>query len=85
MTNYGMSLFLGIAVVVQREVGLSHPKNSLLKNIRAGQYFGVGVAVVACVLSVILLIEMHMDKFKDISDDPDTDTPCSETKLDIQE
>ncbi|CAI8502194.1 unnamed protein product [Hanseniaspora opuntiae] len=85
MTNYGMSLFLGIAVVAQREVGLRHPKNSLLKNIRAGQYFGVGVAVVACVLSVILLIEMHMDKSKDISDDLDTDTPCSETKLDIQE
>jgi len=73
MTNYGMSLFLGIAVVVQREVSLTHPSNSLLKNIRAGQYFGIGVAVIACILSVILLIEMHMDKSNDILEDPENE------------
>ncbi|XBW36119.1 hypothetical protein QEN19_001695 [Hanseniaspora menglaensis] len=63
MTNYGMSLFLGIAVVIQREVALKHPKNFLLDNFRAGQYLGIGVAFLACLFSVILLFDFRKEKY----------------------
>lgn len=85
MTNYGMSLFLGIAVVIQRQVGLSHPHNSLLKNIRAGQYFGVGVAVIAILLSIILFIEMRMNISKENSEDPESEQSSSSNNDHLKE
>lgn len=79
--NYSVSLFLGIASCVETEV--MHKVDDELKSYRGGLYFGIGVAGLAVLMSVIFIFVQHREEIMAESDYQSEFEPASDEKNSI--
>ncbi|ODV80473.1 major facilitator superfamily MFS-1 [Suhomyces tanzawaensis NRRL Y-17324] len=78
VVNYSVSLFLGIATTVELEVRSTQPDptsiDSILKTYRAALYFGIGVAGLGVLFSLIFIYLQHDDTVGTIEEDEKLET-----------
>ncbi|XBW36118.1 hypothetical protein QEN19_001694 [Hanseniaspora menglaensis] len=61
MTNYGVALFLGIGSYAEKRISAKHAQWNLLKQYRVGFYFAIGTGILACILSIIMIIDQKIN------------------------